>query len=151
MDAYRASDMEQLKDKLELHPVSIVLGQAALESGWGSSRFFIEANNAFGVWAFGRNKPRIEANRARGDKSVYLRKYHSLIGSVLDYYRTIARGPYSEFRHRRGLTDDPLVLTSLLYNYSESRDRYVRKLQSVIRDGELEKYDRFIIDPAYLK
>jgi len=151
MAAFRARNMEHLKMKLAVHPVSIVLAQAALESGWGSSRFFVEGNNVFGVWAFDDDEPRLEAEESRIGRSVYLKKYDTLLDSILDYYRTIARGPYREFRNRRLLSDDPDELTPLLYNYSESRDRYVAKLTAVIADAGLERFDNYILDPEYIK
>jgi Bax protein len=151
MAAYRASDLEELREKLQVHPVSIVLAQAALESGWGSSRFFIEGNNVFGIWHFGGEHDRLEAAGTREGNAVYLKKYDNILYSILDYYRTIARGPYSKFRSRRGLTDDPVELTALLYNYSESRGEYVSRLRSVIRDAGLYEYDDYQIDPDYLK
>lgn len=151
MTAFRARNMEHLKMKLAVHPVSIVLAQAALESGWGSSRFFVEGNNVFGVWAFGDDEPRLEAEGNRNGRSVYLKKYDSLLDSTLDYYRTIARGPYREFRHRRLLSDDPDELMHLLYNYSESREGYVAKLRAVIENAGLKRFDNYILDPEYIK
>ena len=151
MEAYRASDINELRYKLAVHPVSIVLAQAALESGWGSSRFFAEGNNAFGIWSFDESHSRLEAVGKRGAESVYLKKYRALPWSVLDYYRTISRGPYRAFRKRRELTDDPYELTPLLHNYSETRGEYVDKVMAVIEHAGLEKYDRYIIDPVYLK
>lgn len=151
MEAYRASDINELRYKMEVHPVSIVLAQAALESGWGSSRFFAEGNNAFGIWSFDESHSRLEASGKRGTRSVYLKKYRALPWSVLDYYRTIARGPYRAFRKRRELTDDPYELTPLLYNYSETRGEYVDKVMAVIEHAGLKKYDDYILDPDYLK
>jgi len=151
METYRASDINELRYKLEVHPVSIVLAQAALESGWGSSRFFAEGNNAFGIWSFDESHSRLEASGKRGTRSVYLKKYRALPWSVLDYYRTIARGPYQAFRKRRELTDDPYELTPLLYNYSETRGEYVDKVMAVIEHAGLKKYDDYILDPDYLR
>ena len=61
--------------RLKTHPTSIVLAQAAIESGWGSSRFYKEANNVFGVWSYSENEPRIKAMEDREGKSVYVKKY----------------------------------------------------------------------------
>ncbi|NOY63816.1 MAG: hypothetical protein GXO97_00220, partial [Nitrospirae bacterium] len=49
---YRTNNFKELLVRLNTHPPSIILAQAALESGWGSSRFFVEANNIFGIWTF---------------------------------------------------------------------------------------------------
>ena len=58
-DRYRVqnkSEISGLLNELLLRvdevPASLVLAQSATESGWGTSRFAIEANNMFGVWCF---------------------------------------------------------------------------------------------------
>lgn len=70
---YDAANMEMLKSRLHTFPVSIVLAQAAIESDWGTSRFFLEANNPFGLWSFNPHQERIEASSTRHGKKVYLR------------------------------------------------------------------------------
>ena len=79
------------EDGIYLHPISIALAQAAMESAWGTSRFFKEANNIFGVWAYYKNTPRIAALQKRNGKTIWLRKYASLEDSVSDYYRNISK------------------------------------------------------------
>ena len=37
-------NVEELKIKMDIIPVSIALAQAAKESGWGTSRFALEGN-----------------------------------------------------------------------------------------------------------
>ncbi|RMG73960.1 MAG: hypothetical protein D6710_02380, partial [Nitrospirae bacterium] len=49
---YRTESRSELMSRLNTAPPSIVLAQAAIETGWGSSRFFSEANNVFGIWTF---------------------------------------------------------------------------------------------------
>ena len=84
---------------LKPHPKSIALAQAAMESSWATSRFFTEANNVFGVWSFNESEPRIAAGKKRGNKTIWVKKYHSIKASMQDYYRTLARGvAFSEFR-----------------------------------------------------
>ena len=46
------SDMEELKKRMDIIPVSIALAQAAKESGWGTSRFALEGNAIFGQWTW---------------------------------------------------------------------------------------------------
>ena len=41
-----------LFSKIDEVPASLVLAQSANESGWGTSRFAIEARNMFGIWCF---------------------------------------------------------------------------------------------------
>jgi Bax protein len=149
-ELYRADNFEHLKRKMTPPPNSIILAQAALESGWGTSRFFLTANNIFGVWSFDKNEPRIKASILRGKKAVYLKKYSSLSHSIDDYFLTIARGPYRDFRIKNMETDNPFELIPYLNRYSEMDTIYTDHLRKVIRYNDLEKYDDYQIDPKYL-
>ena len=42
---YNADSNQQLLLALKPHPISIAIAQAAIETAWGTSRFFREANN----------------------------------------------------------------------------------------------------------
>ena len=42
------NDLSELKKRIDIVPISLVLAQAAIESGWGTSRFAIEGNAYFG-------------------------------------------------------------------------------------------------------
>lgn len=139
----RVSDVLQ---RLHPHPVSIVLAQAAIESGWGTSRFFREANNIFGIWSYNSNENRIKAGGSRGETSVYLRKYDSLFESIYDYYLTIAKAnAYKEFREARLYSDNPYRLIWHLSRYSEKRYEYVRSLRNIIEFNDLHSYDDYTL------
>lgn len=141
-EEYRAVTDKGLLGALKPHPVSIVLAQAAMESGWGTSRFFVEANNAFGVWSFNPDEPRIAAADKRGDKTVYVKRYRTLEGSIRDYYRTLARGEkFAIFRSQRLTTDDPFKLVTKLDSYSEKGALYCEELAGLIRHNEFQQYD----------
>lgn len=147
---FRTDDYQELLLRMAGHPTSIVLAQAAMETGWGESRFFTDSNNAFGVWSFKADEPRIKAKKNRQDKTIYLKKYKSLIGSVDDYFLTIARGPYQKFRQTRQLHDDPEKLAQHLGNYSEQRLLYTSRLQEVIKQNNLKRFDAYHLDPAFI-
>lgn len=152
MTTYRAEKIDELLVKLEVHPVSIVLAQAALESGWGTSRFFTEANNIFGIWSFSTEDDRIRAMHARDGKSVYVKSYDDLSASITDYFKTLSRNnAYKTFREKRQETDNSLELIPYLHRYSEQGYEYVRKLELVIRKNDLVKYDSYRLDPDYIE
>ena len=44
--------IEILLLRVDVLPAAMVLAQAAVESGWGTSRFAEEANNLFGQWCY---------------------------------------------------------------------------------------------------
>ncbi|MFO7761920.1 MAG: glucosaminidase domain-containing protein [Thermodesulfobacteriota bacterium] len=138
---YSASDSQELLKKLESHPTSIVMAQAAIETGWGSSRFFLQANNVFGIWSFDRSESRFQAEESRGEKRVYLKRYEDLISSIDDYFKTLARGPYQEFREKRQRIDNPLELIEFLRKYSELRGEYVDRLRSIITHNQMQRFD----------
>lgn len=140
---YKCHTSKELLLRLSTHPTSIVLAQAAIESGWGTSRFYKEANNVFGVWSYSENEPRIKAMEDREGKSVYVRKYDVLPESIISYFKTIARGPYSEFRAAREKISEVSVLISYLEVYSELREEYVKRLDQLIQYNKFEKYDSY--------
>ncbi|MDR3347027.1 MAG: glucosaminidase domain-containing protein [Helicobacteraceae bacterium] len=152
MSQYRATDIDELIKRLSTHQTSIVLAQAALESGWGTSRFLREANNLFGIWSFNKNEPRIYGVTRKNGQAIYLRKYESLLQSIDNYFFIIATGKnFADFRNARMNNDDPLYLATLLIQYSEQRETYVKKIQHVINSANLRQYDSYTIDTAYIK
>jgi Bax protein len=142
---YRTQDPDKLQLRLNDHPTSIVLAQAAIETGWGTSRFFRVANNVFGVWSYDTNEPRVKASETRDGKAVYLKKYRSLIEAVDDYFITIGRGPYTSFRKHRAINSNVKTLVNHLDAYSEISDEYVKRLHSVINSNNLQKYDDYVL------
>lgn len=151
LDDWKARDVDNLLNvKMVTRPNSIMLAQAALETGWGSSRFFVHANNTFGVWSFNSNESRIQARATRSGKPVYVRKYDNLSQSIIDYYKVIARGPYAEYREQRVESDDPYEMVDYLFRYSEIGQEYTQRLKTVMRKSNLEKYDEYRIDPKYI-
>ena len=141
---YKTKDNKKLTNRLQTHPVSIILAQAAIESAWGESRFFKEGNNIFGMWSFNKNEPRIKALGTRNGKAIYVKKYASISDAIDDYFVVIGRGAYKSFRKQRSITDDPLKLVAYLVNYCEL-DNYPNKLKKFIVHNKLRRFDEFKI------
>jgi len=140
---FKATSDQQLLAALKPHPISIALAQAAMESAWGTSRFFREANNVFGVWSFDPNEPRIAAGKKRGDKTIWVKRYKNVTASVLDYYRVIAKGnAFTAFRTLRLNSNDPFILLTKLDRYSERGDAYGKELAAMIRFNKFTNYDQ---------
>lgn len=148
---YRTDNVEELLIRLNTHPVSVVIAQAALESAWGTSRFYSEGNNVFGIWSFSESDERIASLGLRNGKPVYLKKYRSLSESVLDYFLVLGRGPFKEFREKRMESNDPILLVDFLTNYSEKRNEYSNILQVIIRKNDLTRYDHYHLDPEFIR
>ena len=148
--SYRTKNFDELIKRMHPPPVSLVLAQAALESGWGSSRFFKDANNVFGIWSFNDNDKRIIANESRQGKLIYLKKYDNFLGSVEDYHILLAKSDnYAEFRDCIHRENNVFELIWYLRMYSERRDQYVIMLRNVIVANGLIKYDNYRLDPDY--
>lgn len=146
MAFYKVQGTPCLLLRMHTHPVSLVLAQAAMETGWGRSRFFKEANNAFGIWSYHKNEPRIPASETRGEKTIYVKKFATLDASVEGYFNMISKGyAYSAFRKGRMQSDNPYELLTYLRHYSELRDEYVARLYYVLKANKLTRFD----DPAY--
>jgi len=140
---YKVKSDKELLLALKPHPQSIVLAQAAMESAWATSRFFVKANNIFGMWSVNKNEPRIAASEKRGGKkTIWLKKFDTIEDSIKAYYKTMGRGrAYKKFREVRYSTDDVMKIIKKLDKYSEMGDKYAQELGSMIRYNKLRKYD----------
>lgn len=144
---FKASTTDELYDKMELHPTSIVIAQAIIESGWGTSRFFEKANNLFGIWSFSKHEKRIAASEKRGNKTIYLKKYKDVEQSIADYFLMLStKDAYKAFRETRLESQDPFVLIEQLGKYSELGDMYIENLKNTIEKNKLLAYDSYSLD-----
>ena len=131
-------------------PVSIAIAQAAVESGWGTSRFAVHGNALMGQWAW-NPEAGIRPKKARYDDQV-VRAFASLFDSVRAYMHNLnTHGAYSGFREirdgRTGLlgAGDITRLVNQLSPYSEERQEYTDTLKDVIRSNDLLFYDRAVL------
>jgi len=141
---YNAKDNLELLMALKPHPKSITIAQAAMESAWGESRFFKEANNIFGVWSYNKNEPRIAASSLRGEKTIWLKKYSSVKEAIKDYYKLLSRSwAFKEFRELNfeKTNQNPYLLVKKLQKYSEKREVYTKELSSMINYNKFTQFD----------
>ncbi|HFQ80371.1 MAG TPA: glucosaminidase [Desulfobacterales bacterium] len=137
---YRTEDAEELLNRVNVLPVSLMLAQGAIESSWGSSRFANQANNLFGMWTWGK-KGLVPARRA-ANQSHKIAIYDSVLDSVRAYMLTINRvGAYADLRRIRRHSMDAAAVAEGLLNYSARKGFYVTSLQSLIKNNNLESYD----------
>ena len=135
---------------IDIIPNSIVLAQAANESGWGSSRFATEFNALFGEYTYDINNGIIPARREEGKK--HLVKYFKTIDkSVESYFINInTHFAYDKFRKLRKIIRDKNnsfnnvdLLVDKLDAYAVN-DEYVDIIISIIHDNELTQYDNIL-------
>lgn len=139
-------DEKTYRLKIGLVPESLALGQAALESAWGKSRFVKEANNIFGQWTFG--KTGIAPKEREEGKTHKLKVFRNLNESVAAYMLNLNRNAaYREFRKKRlelaraGERMDGLAASETMHRYSEIGDEYVQRLKKVIRANAFDRHD----------
>lgn len=135
----------ELESKMIVYPASLILTQGAIESAWGTSRFFREANNAFGVWSTNPNEPRIAAKGSRGDFTPHLKKYATLKDTVEDITLIISRSSaYSGARKMIWEGKSPYEIAGGLTKYSEEGKEYVKKVRSTLKYNNFHEYDSMI-------
>ncbi|MDX1808639.1 MAG: glucosaminidase domain-containing protein [Sulfurospirillaceae bacterium] len=139
--------------RIDIIPVSLALAQAALESGWGKSRFIKEANNIFGHWTYG-DKGLIPNDREEG-KTHKIRIFATLQSSVNAYILNLNRNmAYKTFREKREQFREKhkifngLDASKTMINYSELKEKYVEMLDNLINTTNLLYYDSY--NPAAL-
>lgn len=82
-------------------PTEILVGMAAVESAWGTSRISNVANNIYGYRTWNENVPQIKALKQK-NASWGLVIYKNKCYSVLEAIRNINEHPaYKEFRNER--------------------------------------------------
>ena len=79
---------KKLKQRINVIPISLALGQAIIESGWGQSRFAIEGNAIYGQWTFNAKQGLIPKKRDP-DKNHTVKKFETLSESVKSYMYNI--------------------------------------------------------------
>ena len=84
-----------------LGPVDLALVQAAVESGWGRSRFALVGNNLFGTRCLRRGCGLVPTQRSPGE--VYeVRRFRSIEEAVAAYMHNLnTHAGYDEFRRLR--------------------------------------------------
>jgi Bax protein len=124
------------------NPTSVMLAQAAIESGWGTSRFFLEGFNLYGIHSFNIKDNRIQANNTLDDSPVYVKKYPDVLSSISDYLRTLGRvDSYAKYRETRMKSKNVIEMLQYLSKYSERRELYVKDISSIISFNNLTQYD----------
>ena len=80
---------------------NIITAMAVLETGWGKSRFAVEANNLFGIRTWDPNVPQLKPLELP-DADFGVKKYPTKCDSVIDMIDIINRHPaYDNFRLER--------------------------------------------------
>ncbi len=137
--------MTRLLERADTIPVALALAQAAVESGWGTSRFAIQGNALFGQWAW-REQAGIRPLDASNDRAV-VRSFGSLLGSVRAYMHNLnTHSHYQKFRKARSAlrnrpkAGEARILAKYLDRYAEIGQAYVKKLEVLIRSNHFSRF-----------
>jgi len=143
------TDKREFLKRIDAIPPSLALAQAAIESGWGKSRFVRVANNIFGHWEYTNKgvKPKLRYKNIKHPYS--LRRFHSLEDSIAAYMLNLNRNfAYKKFRNLRYYYRlhhkhfNGIAAATTMNNYSQLKQKYVRMLINMIKHNHWQKYDK---------
>ncbi len=147
---YKLKDSDSLAiylKHIDILPNSLVLVQAAVESGWGKSRFVKEANNIFGQWTWS-GKGLIPKSRDTG-KTHKIKIFNSLESAVRGYMINLNKGwGYKALRDiRENMRNNNQSISSIplansLINYSQKKEVYTKLLVKMILQNKLQRFDK---------
>ena len=140
---------EELLQHVDVIPPSLALAQAAIESGWGTSRFAMEGNALFGQRVYSENG--MTARRAGKSAGFRVQRFDSLLDSVRAYADNLnTHGSYAAMRAERSARRaaarpvEGVALAGTLIAYSERGRDYADDVALVIRANGLDRLDRVV-------
>ncbi len=111
----------------------VLLAQAALESGWGNSRFALEGKNLFGIRTYNLTEPHMLPSN--NPKKWGVRVYMHECDSVQHYIDILNNGSafkeYRVLKHEQDV-NDPFKLLLTLDAYASDKD-YFPKIKRIIK------------------
>ncbi len=145
-------DIKDVLVKLDEISVSMALGQAVQETGWGESRFLIKGNSIFAEWTWGGEGM---LPRARKNGLIHrIKTFPTLYDSVDSYANNLNRTRYyAGFRRMRAKLREqnkPLFgrwLMSSMVHYSTEKDRYILDVKRIIRDNRFDDFNDVKLEP----
>jgi len=136
---------ERLLRRVDTIPVALALAQAAVESGWGTSRFSQQGNALFGQWAWTESAG-MRPLAASNERAV-VRSFGSLLESVRAYMHNLnTHQNYKRFRDARYRLKPQTEavkasrLATYLDSYAEIGQAYVKKLLAVMSSNNFDQY-----------
>ena len=117
----------------DIYPVNLelLLAQAALESGWGNSRFARVGKNLFGIRTYDLQEPHMLPSN--NPKKWGVKVFEHECDSVLNYMSILNNGgAYKKYRDlRESGIDDPYILVETLDAYAADK-HYFSKIKSIL-------------------
>jgi Bax protein len=136
----------ELLNKINFIPISLILAQSIIESGWGASRFAQEGNALFGQWTW-KNDDGIKP-KGNLDANFSVKNFKNLLESVNAYILNLNTHPaYNELRNFRTLQYNAGKnitgndMANYLEKYAEIGFEYITKVKNMINKNQLGKYE----------
>ena len=123
-------------------PKELIIAQAAIETGWGKSRFANEGNNLFGIRTWDIDEPHLLPIPWTKWPGWGVKVYETRCESVRDYLRILNEVfAFTEFRQARDSgIDDGLILADYLSLYASNKN-YTELVKEVIKYNIRGEYD----------
>jgi len=138
---YGGNSLLDLLERVDTIPTELVIAQASLESGWGSSRFAQEGNNLFGIRTYDPNVPGLKPLKNQ-NANFKVRSYNSVDAGIENYLLLLnTHHAYDEFRTARAYmkyrhTLDSHALADTLLDYSELGSQYIEMVHKHLKNIE---------------
>lgn len=146
-DVNHTAVVAELLVRVDTLPASMVLAQAAAESGWGTSRFAREGMNLFGQWCYTKGCGLVPKRRSTGARHE-VQTFDSLEQTINAYYHNInSHRAYEQVRQVRAelrAEQQPLSgrqLVTGLKRYSSRGQKYIDELVALIEYNQLDKFE----------
>jgi len=143
------SNTTNLLQRVDVLPVSLILAQAGLESGWGTSRYVQQGNALFGQRVWDSSQPGMTPSDRDADQNHRVRTFTSLEESIRSYAMNLnTNSAYLEMRkaraglRRTGRMASARDLIPHLNRYSEDPTYYAATLNTLVNDNRLTDFDR---------
>ncbi len=135
---YKTNNINELVKRVNSVPVSLLIAQAGIESGWGKSRFTSLYNNIYGI----------HRKHKRPWQPIVM-SFNNLYDATVAYVTNLnTSAAYKRFREKRylmGDNQDPYKLAEYLTMYSTKRQKYIKLVQNVLASNGLAQYDNYNI------
>ena len=145
-------EIDDILVKLDEVSISMAIGQAIQETGWGESRFLIKGNALFAEWTWGGEGM---LPRARKDGLIHrIKTFPTLYHSVESYANNLNKTRYyAGFRQMRAKlrTEDKELdgayLMSSMMRYSTEGSKYILDVKHIIHDNHLNDFNNVKLAP----
>lgn len=128
-------------------PPSVIMGQAVLESGWGTSRLAQEYNNLFGIKGVGGNTVKVKtfernSKNKRYKQMAHFRIFESRQEAIMYHGNLLAKD--RRYKKARKYRHDWQSFMEEAAPYYATAPDYNVKLFSIITDYKLDRWDDLV-------